>query len=216
MGISRKTVTLSKTGKHPGAPALFIARAPLCSALIVLAILVCAGALYVYAFCDPTLIARELRDDTALVQLIGAGITLTAAVIAAFRIQVRGRTLSWRMMPLILFAVWQALSFYGCSDIPARFILYSHSPNCLLFILAASIPIALVLFSALRLHDKNLGWSASAMTGLAISAGAIVLLQFFHDFTMDPGDWSIHLLAMGIVVGSSAYVGQVMPSRHAH
>ena len=45
------------------------------------------------------------------------------------------------------------------------------------------------------------------------SAGAIVLLQFFHESAMDPGDWSIHLLAMGIVIGSSAYVGQLMPRR---
>jgi hypothetical protein len=51
------------------------------------------------------------------------------------------------------------------------------------------------------------------MSGLAISAAAIVLLQFFHDFASDPGDWSIHLLAMGIVVGSSAYAGQLLPPR---
>ena len=206
---------MSETGKRFGALALFIAQAPLTSALIVLTVLVSAEALYVYTFANPALTARVMRDHSTLAELTGAGLTLTAAIIAAFRIHVRGRTLPWRTVPLAIFILWQMHSIFMCADVPAQSILYSHSPHCLLFILAVSIPIALPLFTALRLHNPNLGWSASAMTGLAVSAAAILLLQFFHDFATNPGDWSIHLLAMGIVVGSSAYVGQVMPSRRA-
>ncbi len=51
------------------------------------------------------------------------------------------------------------------------------------------------------------------MAGLAISSAAVALLQFFHGFEMNLGDWGIHMLAMGIVVGCSAYVGQVLPTR---
>jgi len=208
---------LSETGKRPGALALFIARAPLSSALIVLAVLAGAGILFVSLFAKPDLIARTLNDPEDRLELVGGCLTGIAAVVAAFRIHVRGRTWPWRATPLALFAAWQSLIIIDCADVPldesAKQILYGHGPDCFLFILATSIPVALVLFPLLRLHRAYLGWSASAMTGLAISSMAALLLPFFHEFEMNLGDWSIHFLAMGIVVGSSAYVGQVLPGR---
>ena len=185
--------------------------------MTVLAVLAGAAILFVSMFARADLIERAFYDPNEQLELIGATLTTVAAVIAAFRIHVRGRTLPWRVTPLALFAVWQTLSLIYCLDVPldkpAEQILYGHSPDCFLFILATSIPIALVLFSLLRVHNPHLGWSASAMSGLAISSMAVLLLQFFHESGMNLGDWSIHLLAMGIVVGSSAYVGQVLPSR---
>ncbi|MCD6075800.1 MAG: hypothetical protein K0Q70_2683 [Rhodospirillales bacterium] len=184
---------------------------------MVLAVLAGAGVLFIYLFADPKLIARQLGEPEEVLELVGASLTSIAAVVAAFRIHVRGRTLPWRATPLVLFAAWQSLSIIHCLDVPldkpAEQILYGHSPDCFLFILAASIPVALVLFPLLRLHRTQLGWSASAMTGLAISSFAVLLLQFFHNVEMNLGDWSIHFLAMGVVVGSSAYVGQVLSSR---
>jgi hypothetical protein len=208
---------LSEPNRRPGALALLIATAPLQSAAMVLTAFALSIFFCVYLFADPGLVARELHNPIALLEMIGAGLTGIAAVVAAFRIHVRGRTLPWRATPLSLFAAWQILAAYHALDVPldkpTEQILYGHSPDCFLFILAASIPVALVLFFLLRLHRTHLGWSASAMTGLATSSVAVFLMQFFHDFEMNFGDWSIHFLAMGIVVGCSAYAGQVMSSR---
>jgi hypothetical protein len=183
---------------------------------MVLAVLAISIFFCVYLFADLGLVARELRNPSALLEMVGAGLTGIAAVVAAFRIHVRGRTLAWRATPLALFAAWQILAAYHALDVPldkpAEQILYGHSPDCFLFILATSIPVGLVLFPLLRLHRARLGWSASAMTGLATSSVAVFVMQFFHDFEMNFGDWSIHFLAMGIVVGCSAYVGQLLPS----
>lgn len=182
-----------------------------------LAFLAGAGWLFLSLFADPALAAHQLSDARLKLELVGAAVTAATAVIAAFHIQVRGRTLPWRTVPLALFATWQILSIYRClngpQDGPAEEILNGRSPDCFLFILAASIPIALVLFWVLGTQRRYVGWSASAMAGLAISSFAAFLLQFFHGFEMDFGDWSIRFLAMGIVVGSSAYVGQMLPTR---
>jgi len=210
---------LSEPDRRTGALALFIASAPLKSAGIMLAILAVASALFVYLFADPELIARAFLDPEELWELIGASLTTIAAVLAAFRIRVRGRTLPWRATPLGLFAAWQTVAIIYCFDAPleksAEDLLYGHSPECFLFILAISIPIGLVLFSTLHLYRTAWTWSASAMTGLAISSLAVLLLQFFHHSEMNFGDWSIHMLAMGLVVGSSAYAGQVLSSRRS-
>jgi hypothetical protein len=209
-------VSLSEPNRRTGALAMFIASAPLQSAAALLAVLAAASALFVLLFADPDLIARAFHDPEELWELIGASLTTIAAFLAAFRIRVRGRTLLWRATPLALFAAWQTLSIIYCFDAPlekpAEQLLYGHSPECFLFILAASIPIALVLFATLNLYRTAWTWSASAMAGLAISSLAVLLLQFFHHTEMNLGDWSIHMLAMGIVVGSSAYVGQVLSS----
>jgi hypothetical protein len=207
---------LSESNRRIGALAQLIATAPLQGAALVLAAL--AGAIFfcVSLFADPDLIARQLGNPGAILEMIGAGLTGIAAIVAAFRIHVRGRTLAWRATPLALFAAWQILAVYRSLAVPldktAKQILYGHSPECFLFILAAGIPVALILFSLLRLHRVHLGWSASAMTGLATSSVAVFVMQFFHDFEMNFGDWSIHFLAMGMIVGCSAYVGQLLPS----
>ena len=208
---------MSEPNRRTGALALFIATAPLQSAAIVLAACAVAGTLFIALFAEPGLVASQLRNPGAVLQVTGAGLTVIAAFSAAFRIHIRGRTMAWRITPLVIFSAWQILSMIYCLEVPldkpAEQFLYSHSPDCFLFILAASIPVALILFPLLRLHRAHLGWSASAMTGLAISSAAVLLMQFFHHFEMNLGDWAIHLLAMGIVVGSSAYVGQVLSSR---
>lgn len=208
---------MSEPNRRTGALAPFIASAPLQSAAAVIVVLAAASALFIALFADPKLITRALRDPEELLELIGAGVTSIAAVAAAFRIHLRGRTLPWRAVPLALFAAWQALAVIYCLEVPldkpAEQLLYGHSPMCFLFILATSIPVALLIFPLLRLHRAHLSWSASAMAGLAISSVAVALLQFFHGFEMNIGDWGIHMLAMGIVVGSSAYVGQLLPAR---
>lgn len=208
---------MSETEQRPDALALFVASAPIQSACIVLAVLAAAISAIVVMFANPDSVRRELANPKTILELTGAGLTCAAATIAAFRIHVRGRTPAWRAVPLALFATWQTLSMYTALDVPldkpAEQLLYGHSPDCFLFILAASIPISVVMFSTLSLHRSYMGWSPSAMTGLAISSAAVFLLQFFHDYDFNLGDWSIHFLAIGIVVGSSAYVGQLLPSR---
>lgn len=208
---------MSEPTRRTGALAQFISSAPLQSAATIAAVLAVAGIVIVSIFAKPDLIARALLDPEERLELTGAILTSIAALVAAFRIHVRGRTPAWRAGPLGLFASWQALTVIYCVEVPldkpAEQLLYGHSPSCFLFILATSIPVALFVFPLLRLHRAQLGWSAAAMTGLAISSIAVALLQFFHGFEMNLGDWGIHMLAMGIVVGSSAYVGQVLTGR---
>jgi hypothetical protein len=115
-----------------------MASAPLQSALIALSILAVCGFLFVFLLADHAQVARELRNPETILNLIGAGVTLIAAAIAAFRIHVRGRTLPWRAIPLLIFVVWQGISIAQCIDTMPKSVLYSHSASCLLFILAAA------------------------------------------------------------------------------
>lgn len=208
---------MSETNRRVGVLATHIASAPLRSAALVLTTVAALGAAIIYVFGDAAFAERQARNPKVIVEWIGAGVTGIAAIVAAFRIHARGRTPLWRGVPLLLFASWQILSIYGCYDIPVDppsvQVLFGRSPDCFLFILATSIPLGFAVFFLLGLHRVQLRASVAAMTGLGVSATAIFLLQFFHDFEMNLSDWSFHFLAMGMVVGSSAYAGQLLPMR---
>ena len=179
-----------------------------------LATLTLVGGVSASLFGDCEMAARHIRDPRAAFEWLGAGITGIAAIVAAFQIHARGRTSLRRATPLLVFAIWQIGTIYLCHDIPmekpAEQILYGHGPDCFLFILAASIPIAVALFWVLHRHRVALNGSVAALVGLGSAAAAIWLMQFFHPFEMNLGDWSIHFAAIGIVVGSATYTRHLL------
>ena len=169
-----------------------------------------------YLLCDQAAVRTRLTDEGFVLEWIALTLTAIVTPIAAFRIHVRGRTPAWRSGPLVLFAAWQILTISNSIGVPmespAEQILYGHSPHCFLFIIASSIPLAGVLFWLLLRVRRQIGPSVAPMAGLSVASLDAFLLQFFHTFEMNFGDWSIHFLAFGIVVGSATYVRQLLPS----
>lgn len=203
-----------ETNRRRDRLATLVAATPLTGALAFLAALALVAGVSASLFGDRDMLARQIRDPRAAFEWFGAGLTAIAAIVAAFRIHARGRSLLWRATPLFVFAIWQIGTIYLCHDIPmekpAEQILYGHGPEFFLFILAASIPIAVALFWVLRRHRVPLNGSVAALAGLGSAAAAIWLMQFFHPFEMNLGDWSIHFGAIGVVVGSAAYTRQLL------
>ena len=207
---------MTETKRRSERLATYIASAPLTCAIVFLATLAFVGGLLGYLFADHDELARQIRDPRAAFEWFGAGLTAVGAILATFRMHARGRTAPWRAGPLLTFAAWQLATIYLCHDIPmekpAEQIFYGRSPDCFLFILAISIPVSSALFWVLRQHRVPLGSSVAAMAGLSAAAASIWLMQFFHAFEMNIGDWSIHFAAIGIVVGSAAYARHILSS----
>ncbi len=184
--------------------------------MVFLATLAFVGGLLGYLFADHDELARQIRDPRAAFEWFGAGLTTVGAILATFRMHAHGPTALWRAGPLLTFATWQLATIYLCHDIPtekpAEQILYGHSPDCFLFILAISIPVSSALFWVLCQHRIPLGSSVAAMAGLSAAAASIWLMQFFHAFEMNIGDWSIHFAVIGIVVGCAAYARHILSS----
>ncbi len=84
-----------------------------------------------------------------------------------------------------------------------------------MFILAASIAIAILSYSLLPKHRGQVSCSVAALSGLGAAALSILLMQFFQPFSMNLADVAINFAAIGIVVGGSAYAAQLQPSASA-
>ena len=207
---------MTETKRRSDRLTTYVASAPLTSAIVFLAALALVGGLLGYFSADHDQLARQFRDPRAAFEWFGSGATAIGAVLATFRMHARGRTPLWRAGPLLIFAAWQLVTIYLARDIPidkpAEQILHGNSPESFLFILAISIPVSSALFWVLRQHRVPLGSSVAAMAGLSAAAASIWLMQFFHAFEMNIGDWSIHFAAIGIVVGSAAYARHILRS----
>lgn len=79
--------------------------------------------------------------------------------------------------------------------------------DCLLFIIALSVPLSAALILMLRRAYSLAPGLAAAMAGLASAAAAATLLNFFHPYDAAATDLTVHLVAVGIVVLALRAVG---------
>jgi hypothetical protein len=110
-------------------------------------------------------------------------------------------------LPVPPLALWLVTSGYGCyrnwlvrgAD---GSLALGHSADCFVFILTASIPMALALFFALR-HARPLNpVPVLAVGALGVAGLAAAALQFFHPFDVTVTDLALHVVAVGLVVAS--------------
>jgi hypothetical protein len=144
--------------------------------------------------------AGEPRQTLELAATLLTGIV---ALLAAFALSVPGRSPRWALAPLPPLLLWIATSGYGClqngwsAGGPGGVI--GESGKCFAFIVMSSVPLAALLFWALR-RARPIAPLPVALSGaLAVAALAAFLLQFFHPFDVTAIDLALHLAAVGVI-----------------
>lgn len=141
---------------------------------------------------------------------IAAFVTCIAAGWAAFALAVPGSSRAWMMVPLPSLLVWLGSSGWGCLRYwltPNNAFLTMPSADCLVFIVALSVPLSVLLIVLLRrafpLHPVR----AAIMAGLASASASAGLLEIFHPINASASDLAMHVLAVLLVIGLNAAMG---------
>lgn len=154
------------------------------------------------------------------VAAVGAILTMAGAAWAACALAVPGRSRAWAWLPLPGFALWLGASGFGCLRgwlAPAAGIVGTTVPvaHCLVFIVLASIPLSALLVWILRRACPLRPVLTAMLVGLASAAASATLLAIFHPYDAAATDLLVHGLAVAIVVGANAALGNRLLAPHA-
>lgn len=143
--------------------------------------------------------------------VIGSTATAVLAGIAAFELSLPDAPRGWAWLPLPGALLWIGASGFGCLRVwvvPAAHVAdMGEARDCLLFIVALSVPLSALLLLMLRRGcPLNPGLTA-AVGGLAVAAAAATLLNFFHPYDAAATDLTIHVFAVALVVGANRMLG---------
>jgi hypothetical protein len=141
------------------------------------------------------------------------GSTLTAALaaVAAFQLSLPDSPRAWAWLPLPAALLWIGASGAGC--LRAWFVPDTHAADmseardCLLFILALSVPLSALIFMMLRQAYPLQPGVTAAIAGLAVAAASATLLNFFHPFDAAATDLAVHVFAVAMVIVLSRTFG---------
>lgn len=187
---------------------------PVTRALLWLAGYALAVAAVVVGFQALPRFLAHTADFTTAIECAATLATGITAVVAAFYLSLPDRSPLWRYAPLPPLALWLASSGASCfhnglglGPTGERF---GESPHCFAFIVAASLPLAAVLYTMLR-RTRPLAPLPVALVGaLGVAALAAFVLQFFHGFDTTVIDLAFHLAALGTVLALSGIARRVL------
>jgi hypothetical protein len=193
-------------------------KAPLRRAAALLGVGAVGSGLALYLLGDARqLLNRYSGRETILFMEMGAMLaTAVLAVVGAFFVSIPGRSKRWLLTPLPTFLAWLLLSGAGCYDDFVRQgasgLQIGHSMDCLIFILATSVVLGAPLLWRLSRASPIEPLPVALLGGLGTAALAAFLLQFFHPFAVTFIDLAVHLSAIGLVVGATAFLNRRMLS----
>ncbi len=130
---------------------------------------------------------------------------------AAFALAVPGRRAAWAWLPLPGALLWIGASGLGCLRTwlaPGTEVAGLHqTADCLIFIIAFSIPLSALLIVLLRRACPLRPVLAAVLIGLASAAASASLLEICHAFDSAPTDLLTPALAVAAVVAVNAAMG---------
>ncbi len=187
---------------------------PVLRALAWLAVVALAAAAFVAHYhVLPRFIARNANPATAL-ECAAMLLTGIVAVVAAFHLSIPGRNAAWRWAPLPPLLVWLAASGLGCLHnglgLGTGAERFGESPGCFLFIIVASLPLALGLGWLLRRARPLEPLPVALLGALGVAALAGFVLQFFHPFDTTVIDLLFHAAAVGTVLALAGGVRRLL------
>jgi hypothetical protein len=159
---------------------------------------------------------RLASAPDAWLAVLGSTLTAPLAAFAAFQTSVPGRNPRWALLPVPAALLWMAASGFGC----LRSWIAPPSPNavdppdCLIFIVCVSVPLAVALVLMLRRACPLRPGLTATLGGLASAAAAATLLNLFHPFDVAATDLAVHAVAIALVVlGTRAFGAPALGAR---
>jgi len=181
---------------------------------------VAAIAVGLAAFADVNAMWQRLAAAPDLwLAVIGSTLTAIFAAFAAFELSLPDTSRVWAAVPLPAAILWIVASGLGCLRTwlapQTHVATLGEARDCLVFIVALSVPLSALLFVMLRrAYPLYLGLTA-AIAGLAVAAAAATLLNFFHPYDAAATDLAVHAVAVAIIIAvSSALTGKIF-GRHS-
>ena len=175
-------------------------------------------ALVFASFADPASIKRRLASEPDMwLAVLGSSLTAVLAAYAAFLLTFPDRSRLWALLPTPGLVLWVLASGLGCARTwlapRPEGALVDEMRHCLMFIVAVSLPLSLVMFVMLRRGFSMSPSLTSAAAGLAVAAAAATLLNFFHPFDAAFDDLAVHAVAVALVVVATRALGMAVLSR---
>lgn len=143
--------------------------------------------------------------------VIGSTLTAVFAAIAAFELSLPDTSRIWAALPLPAALLWVGSSGFGCLRewvVPHAHVAdLSESRDCLIFIVALSVPLSLLLLAMLRRAFPLYPGLTATIAGLAVAAAAATLLNFFHPYDAAATDLVVHAGAVALVIAANWLLG---------
>ena len=184
-------------------------------------VLVAALAFTLAAVSDRAAVAARLTAAPDMWLAVGgSALTMVLAAIAAFELSLPDRSPLWALLPLPAALLWLGASGAGCLRtwlVPGTHAaVLDDTKDCLVFILALSVPLSALLLGMLRQgHTLRPGLTA-AVAGLAAAAAAATLLVFFHPYDASATDVVVHVVAVALVIIANRALGGRMLQQAAN
>ena len=169
----------------------------------------------------PALERRLIAAPDMWLAVIGSTATAVLAGFAAFQLCLPDARRAWALLPLPAALLWIIASGVGC--LRAWFVPGTHAADlseardCLLFIIALSIPLSALLITMLRRAYPLFPNLTALIAGLASAAAAATLLNFFHPFDAAATDLAVHVFAVALVIAANwAFSGRLLATNYSH
>ncbi len=143
--------------------------------------------------------------------VLGSTATAVLAGIAAFELSLPDARRAWAWLPLPGAVLWVGASGFGCLRawvLPETHVaVLDESRDCILFIVALSVPLSALLLMMLRRACPLYPGLTAAIGGLAVAAAAATLLNLFHPYDAAATDLVVHIVAVALVVLANRMLG---------
>ena len=143
--------------------------------------------------------------------VLGSTFTAILAAIAAFELSLPDAPRAWGLLPVPAAILWVAASGLGCLRVwivpDTHVASLSEARDCLIFIVALSVPLSVLLLAMLRRACPLQPGLTAAVGGLAVAAAAATLLNFFHPYDAAATDLAVHAAAVALVIAANRALG---------
>lgn len=179
-------------------------RPPVVRALLWLSTIAVLAAVLLLRFANLQVFELRNADPRVALELAATLVTGLSAVIAAFYLSIPDRSPNWVYAPVPPLLLWLGSSGLGCLQNGVG----ELDLQCLIFVLAVSLPLGLLLFGFLRRARPIAPLPVALLGGLGVAGIAAFLLQFFHPFDVTVIDLAVHIAAVALVMGAAATMGR--------
>jgi hypothetical protein len=168
----------------------------------------------------PAVVSRLTAAPDIWLSAGGSALTMVLAAIAAFQLSLPDRSRLWALLPLPAALLWIGASGAGCLRtwlVPGTHAaVLDDTKDCLVFILALSVPLSALLLGMLRRGYTLRPGLTAAVAGFASAAAAATLLVLFHPYDASATDVVVHVIAVVLViVANRAYGGRLLQAANS-